>query len=265
MPSKIKTNKSKVIKKQSESESESDNDSISDEDEYISVSSDKNDKKIKLNKLQNVKTLEDNSEDIEDDNNLSESDSDKESNSEDESEQKKPKEKKVKELFEDLMNELNEIQENIKLIDKDINEYDKNLKIKKKLRYENERKRNIILKKIPKSHNDSIIKTRKEKPKRKGNVNGGFCKDQPVPKILIKFIGLEEGITMKRPQVMSALSNKLISLGLKQGQNTILDKQAVKLLELDSSYIGKIIKFGEFQTFLKGFYPIKENNLVNVL
>jgi hypothetical protein len=70
---------------------------------------------------------------------------------------------------------------------------------------------------------------------------------------------------MKRPQVMSALSNKLTELKLKKGQDTILDEATVKALKLDKSYDGKVIKFGEFQTFLKGFYPTKEEkNTVSI-
>ena len=46
----------------------------------------------------------------------------------------------------------------------------------------------------------------------------------------------------------------------------ILNKDVVNALELEKSYINKVIKFSEFQTFLKGFYPVKEEkNLDSVV
>ena len=209
------------------------------------------DKKVKLAK---VEPIDDDSEEI---NNKSESESESETDS-DSNQNKKSKEKKPKESFDVLTKKLDELQHNIKSLDKEISDEEKLIKTKVKSRNDYERQRNSILKILSKTHNDEILKARKEKPKRKGNVNGGFCKEQPVPDLLIKFIGLEQGVIMKRPQVMSVLSNKLTELKLKKGQDTILDKAAVKALELDKSYEGKVIKFGEFQTFLKSFYPVKE-------
>ena len=249
-----KSTKPKVVIEKFDSDSDSDSESDTKE---LSTS-----KNVKSSEVPIVQKIDDDSEEVDNDN-LSDSESSSESEADN---QQNSKEKKPKESFDELIKELETVQENIKLIDKEIDEGEKNLKVKKKSRYDYERKRNIILKKLPKSHNEQVTKARKEKPKRKrkGNINGGFCKDQIVPDILVKFIGLAEGVSMKRPQVMSLLSNKLISLKLKHGQNTILDKSAVKLLELDPSYEGKIIKFGEFQTFLKGFYPVKDKNVVTV-
>ena len=64
---------------------------------------------------------------------------------------------------------------------------------------------------------------------------------------------------MRRPRVTSVMNNKFKELDLKEGQNTILDKATVKALDLDSSSDGKVITFIEFQTFLKSFYPTKED------
>jgi hypothetical protein len=236
---------------------------VSDSDSESEVESSNDEKLVakskttvtKKGKTMNVEAIDDDSEEV---NNVSESETESESDSESENNQDKKKEKKLKESFDELTKRLDVLQISIKNIDKEILEADKMLKVKEKSRNDFERQRNSILKLLSKTHNDEVTKARKEKPKRKGNINGGFCKDHPVPEILIKFLGLEPGAMMKRPQVMSALSNKLTELKLKQGQNTILDKATVKALELDKSYDGKVIKFGEFQTFLKGFFPTKE-------
>lgn len=231
----------------------SSSDEISSDDEPIVKSKKTLDKKVKT---ANVEPIDDDSEEVD---NKSDSESESESESDSDSGQnKKSKEKKPKETFDELTKKLDELQHNLKSVDKEISDAEKLLKTKEKIRNDYERQRNAIFKVLSKTHNDEIVKARKEKPKRKGNVNGGFCKEQLVPDLLVKFIGLEPGVTMKRPQVMSVFSNKLTELKLKKGQDTILDKATVKALELDKSYEGKVIKFGEFQTFLKSFYPVKE-------
>lgn len=213
--------------------------------------------KKKHTKLAKAEVIEDDSEEM-----MSDSNSESESESDTD---KKSKEKKTKESFDELTKRLDSIQVSIKTVDKDISETEKLLKVKEKMRNDYERQRNSILKVLSKTHNDEVTKARKEKPKRKGNMNGGFNKDQPVPDVLKKFLGLSPDVVMKRPQVMSALNNKFTELGLKKGQETILDKTTVKELELDKSYEGKVIRFVEFQTFLKGFYPTKEDkNAVSI-
>jgi hypothetical protein len=221
-------------------------------------------KKVKTTNIK-AETLEDDSEDIED---VSDHESESETVSETETEtgDKKSKEKKMKETFDELSKKLDVLQLNIKTIDKEILEIEKSLKSKEKIRNDYERQRNSLLKLLSKTHNDEVTKARKEKPKRKGNVNGGFCKEHPVPDVLVKFLELKEGETcLARHQVMSKLSNKFSQMGLKKGQDTTLNKEVVKELELDKSNIDRVIKFGEFQTFLKGFYPTKEEkNTVSV-
>ena len=250
----IKNNKNKVHIS-NDSDSDSDNNSLEETNSKIVVNKTK---QIKVETK--VETLEDDSEEVDE---VSEEESDSES---DEDHDKKTKDKKPKESFDELTKRLDIIQINIKNIDKDISEIEKSHKIKEKERNDLERQRNAILKVLSKTHNDEVTKARKEKPKRKGNVNGGFCKEQPVPDILIKFLGLKDGETsLKRPQVMSKLSNKFSEMGLKKGQDTTLSKEVVKELNLDKSYVDKVIKFGGFQTFLAEFYHSKEEkNTVNV-
>ena len=120
-----------------------------------------------------------------------------------------------------------------------------------KVRNDFERQRNRLYSVLSKSHDDEIKRVKKEKPKRKGNKNGGFNKESPVPPKLVKYLGLEEGIELSRPKVMSLLNDKFKTEGLKQGKITTLDKNTSKLLEKDEN---REIKFTGFQSFLKEFY-----------
>jgi hypothetical protein len=120
-----------------------------------------------------------------------------------------------------------------------------------KVRNDLERQRNRLYSVLSKSHDDEIKRVKKEKPKRKGNKNGGFNKETPVPPKLIKYLGLEEGIELSRPKVVSLLNDKFKTEGLKHGQITILDNNASNLLDKDENYE---IKFTAFQSFLKEFY-----------
>jgi hypothetical protein len=163
--------------------------------------------------------------------------------------------KKEKETFENIMKQIKDEMECIKQSNKDLSELDKQLKLKEKDKHEHTKKMNNLLKTLEKAHSDEIIKALK-KPKRKGNVNGGFNKEHPVPEILRVFLGLPENIVMSRPKVMSALSNKFKDLKLKNGQNTVLDKTTAEQLNIANGD-GKLIKFGEFQLFLSSFYNNK--------
>jgi hypothetical protein len=173
----------------------------------------------------------------------------------DDSDSNKKKDKKHKESFKSLNLRIDSARDIIKSINKEINELEKNIKIKEKERSEHERQLNSALKLIGKTHLDEVTKA-KIRPKRKGNVNGGFNKEQPVPEILRNFLGLPENAAMSRPKVMSALNNKFKELGLKDGQLTTIDKETAIALNLTNSD-GKVIKFTEFQTFLTSFYPPK--------
>lgn len=192
-----------------------------------------------------------------------------EDESEDESEEEvdaadskgKKKEKRQKESFEDLTRRIDTHRTEMKTIDKEISELEKTLKTKEKERNEHERQLNNAIKLLSKTHSDEVTKALKERPKRKGNVNGGFNKEQLVPEVLRTFLGLPDGTSMARPKVMSALNNKFTELKLKEGQNTTLDKTTAKSLGLGKSGEGKVIKFTEFQTFLASFYPKTETEV----
>jgi hypothetical protein len=195
-------------------------------------------------------------EDSEDDDEQ-ETGSEEESDEEQEAGSKKTSKEKKKESFEELTSKLETLRTDMKTIDRETAELEKQLKTKEKSRNELERQVNNILKLLSKTHSDEVNKARKEKPKRRGNVNGGFNKEQPVPEVLVSFLGLEAGACMARPKVMSALNNKFTELKLKDGQTTTLDKTTAKALGLGKEGEGRVIKFTEFQSFLASFYPKK--------
>ena len=211
---------------------------------------------IKQTKTVEIVKVEDVSDDSDENSVTEEQVADEESESETEEEMDK-KAKKNKESFEELSKKLDSLGTDIKTIDKEITELTKELKTKEKTRNDYERQRNNILKVLSKTHSDEVNRALKTKPKRKGNVNGGFNREQPVPPILANFLGLAEGAAMSRPKVMSALNNKFNELKLKEGQNTTLDKAAAKALGLGKAGEGRVIKFTEFQSFLASFYPKK--------
>jgi hypothetical protein len=163
--------------------------------------------------------------------------------------------KKQKESFDVVSKRMEKCLSNIKLLDKEISDLEKSLKIKEKDHQEQYKQLNILSKLLVKSHTEELSKVQKIKTKRVGNANGGFNKEHPVPEILRKFLELPEDIMLSRPQVMSKLNNKFTSLGLKQGQITTIDQPTLRALKLGKEWAGKEIKFGEFQTFLATFYP----------
>lgn len=221
--------------------------------------------KVKATKKAAVTVDENSDDDSEDEVVAQESEDDSEDESEEEADvsdsKGKKKGKKQKETFEELTKRLDTHRTDMKIIDKEISELEKTLKIKEKERNEHERQLNSALKLLSKTHSDEVTKALKERPKRKGNVNGGFNKEQPVPDILRGFLGLPDGASMARPKVMSALNNKFTELKLKDGQNTTLDKPTAKALGLGKTGEGKVIKFTEFQTFLASFYPKAETEV----
>jgi len=268
----LSSTESKLSKHDSDTESESDEDTKPVNKKIMSVkkvkhieddSEDDDEPKEKIisTKVQaKTEIIDDDSEEVD-----IESDSETESESDD-NQDKKLKEKKSKETFEENIKKLDILQSNIKTINKEISEINKNLKMKEKILNDYERQRNSIIKILPKAHHDEVVKAQKKKTKRPGNAKGGFCSVQPVPDILIKFLDLKDDEKcLRRPSVTSKLSNKFSEMGLKKGQETTLNEKVVKDLELDKSYVGKVINFGEFQTFLKGFYSVKEEkNTVSV-
>jgi len=218
---------------------------------------------VKTKAEQKKKIEESESED--DEVEINDSDNETDSSSESEEDTKtKAKKPKVKLSFEEITNKIEEHQEHTKALTKEIAELEKEVSSLQKEKNKYERLITSLMKELHKSHTDEVSHASKTKPKsgRKGNVNGGFNKEVPVPEPLRKYLGLEQGAAMARPKVMSALNNKLKEDGCKEGQVTTLSKSVVTALGLPKKDIGREIKFGEFQKWLASFYatPVDEED-----
>ena len=115
-----------------------------------------------------------------------------------------------------------------------------------------------LTKRLPKLQQSELATASKQKRKRKGPNNGGFNKSVPVPKILVKYLNLDEGTELSRPKVMSLLSTKFKEKGLKDGKKIILDKKAAKVFGKKSGYV---IEFKDQQPFLKEIYQKEKNHI----
>ena len=206
-------------------------------------------------------------EDVEDTDDEEEEESENEIGSEEEDEKKqiKEKEKKAKKTFSELTTDFEKISADIKTVESDISEIEKNLKVKEKMRNDLERQRNKVYLQMGPTHEAAVKQALKEKPKRQGNKDGGFNKEQPVPPKLIKLLKLEEGVKMSRPKIMSLVNDEFKLRNLKQGQTTKLDEATAKALGKKE---GRVIEFTEFQSFLKELYqeafPEGTNNTVSL-
>lgn len=161
------------------------------------------------------------------------------------------KDKKLKKSWTELGDEWEKIEDNLKENEKAHKALLEQVRQNEKQRAELDRMKNKIYFQMSKAHDDEVKKARKEKPKRKGNMNGGFCKEKPVPLVLTQYLGLEPDVMLKRIEVMSMLNKKFKDAGLKNGQNSTLDSETAKALGKKE---GRVIEFGNFQKFLKEFY-----------
>jgi hypothetical protein len=214
----------------------------------------KEEKKVASEKKTIVKEEEEEEEEEEEDEEEDEDEKNDEEEDDDEKndeEEDKTKDKKPKKSFLELHSDFEKLSDEIKTIEHDIREAEKQMKTMEKKKNDLERQRTKTFVLLGKSHDDDVKKALKVKPKRKGNKDGGFNKELPVPPKLMKFLDIEEGVVMSRPKVMSLINEKFKSEGLKQGQITTLDAKNAKLLGKEK---GRVIEFTAFQSFLKEFY-----------
>ena len=181
-----------------------------------------------------------------------ESDNDSDNNDDEANKGLKDKKEKPKKLsHKELTFELLSNEEKISKLETDISEFE--IKLKGCVRDQNALRRiNLrLIKQLDKAHDDDVNKARKEKKKRNVTEDSGILKKKPVPPVLIKFLDLIEGDELPRTKVMSLLCNKFKELGLRQGQDIILDKKTSKIFGKDEGYV---IEFKFFQKFLKSIY-----------
>jgi hypothetical protein len=167
--------------------------------------------------------------------------------------------KKEKPTFKQVIDELDRLQLEEKKILLELTDLNKKVKALETQKASNDRLVNKQVALLPKAHEEAVNKARKEKKKRTNSSRSGILKPHPVPPVLVNFIGLKEGTELERPKVMGLLSNKFKELGLKKGQDTILDKKTAKIFGYEE---GHVIGFKEFQTFLKGIYDSAKTNEV---
>ena len=166
--------------------------------------------------------------------------------------------KKVKETFDAVKSRIKSRKQEIKELYKTKNEQLKGLKETEVNIKNMERNQRIDYDQLEKSHDSDLKRVRSEKPKRKGNVNGGFNREQPVPEVLRKFLNLADDAALPRPKVVAALHNKFKELQLKDKQMTKIDMKTATKLGLDAPVD---IPFGKFQTWLASFYPKVETKV----
>ena len=170
--------------------------------------------------------------------------------SENEDTKKSVKEKKVKKTWQENINEMKQLIEDLK---KNDSEY----KLLQETLHKIEKDRSDITKQLYRINpllNKSMeegIKFGSKKPKRKGTSSSGFNKEGPVPPKLIKYLALDDETQMSRPKVGSLLYQKFKVDNLTNGQNITFDKDTSKFFGKNKDYE---LNFKQFQTFLKEIY-----------
>jgi hypothetical protein len=161
------------------------------------------------------------------------------------------KEVKQKPTFDGCFTEMDAINKEELKLNSEVNELNKLLDSKVKQLKALQRQRNKLFNLLPKAYEDGCNKARKEKKRRTNASRSGILKESAIPPVLMKFLELKEGTLLSRPKVFSLLNNKFKELGLKKGQDTILDKKTAKLFGLEE---GHKIEFKMCQTFLANLY-----------
>lgn len=136
--------------------------------------------------------------------------------------------------------------------------YELKLKEINSLMKKNRKDQNLIFSKLSSLHNSEVKSASKEKRKRTGVNTGGFNKLTKVPSVLADYLDLDKDTPLARHTVFHLLNEKFKSEGLKNGQETVLDKKNAKALGKQNGFK---ITFKEGQTFLASFYNQSEVNV----
>lgn len=98
---------------------------------------------------------------------------------------------------------------------------------------------------------EALSKQKTKRTKSSGQ-KGGFVKKSPVPKILCKYLGLDEDSELSRSEIGSLLNSKLKEDNCRDGKNLVFkSKNIAKQLGIKP---GTIVGFTEYQSFIKTFY-----------
>jgi hypothetical protein len=120
--------------------------------------------------------------------------------------------------------------------------------------YENQSKFDENLFKLAEIISEYQKINRVKKIPRKGYKCTGFIKICPVPRILTKFLGLEEGIKLSKVCVNNDLLITFHQIGVFDGMHFNLTKQVIQELELDEKYIDTVKNLNGFNTLFNALY-----------
>lgn len=143
--------------------------------------------------------------------------------------------------------------------------------VEKEKDFEKERKDYYAQRKKMEKELDSLLKqfnkrfsseqSKQGKKKRVGNSTGGFNKVAPVPKVLRKYLELDD-TELSRSAVNKLLHAKFKAEGFKDGKiTTITSKKAAKVLGVTKDYV---IEFSAFSKFLAKFYNDEKESASNI-
>lgn len=167
----------------------------------------------------------------------------------------KPKKKVMTSV--ELLEEFSSVFTKLQSLNSDFYEKDKAFD-KERKEYQTERKRlekeqESLSKKLGKT----VVSETTKKKKRTGNSTGGFNKVAPVPKVLRKYLDLDD-TELSRSAVNKLLHAKFKAEGFKAGKTTtISSKKAAKVLGVSKDHV---IEFSEFSKFLAGFYNAEKES-----
>ena len=183
------------------------------------------------------------------------------SESEDSVQENSEKQKKKVMTSVELLEEFVNVQSKIHTLTTDYNEKEKAFdKVHKEFLSERKRLEKELDSYTKKLSKTVVSETSKKKKKRTGNSTGGFNKVAPVPKVLRKYLELDD-TELSRSAVNKLLHAKFKADGFKDGKTTtISSKKTAKLLGVEKDYV---IEFSAFSKFLAGFYNAEKESASN--
>ena len=175
------------------------------------------------------------------------------------SEVESPKESKRKLTCNELFNKVTELTTQLEELENDFLEkekqFDKDRKEYNNMRKKLRREFAQTLKKCSKKLESELSKSKKRK--RSGGGKAGFNKPVKVTEKLRVYMKLEAGAMKTRPEVTKLLNTCLKADDCRDGKTVIIKKK--KVAKALGCKKGRRIEFGEFQTFIKGFYDEEKN------
>ena len=151
-------------------------------------------------------------------------------------------------MYEEKRTDYNELLSTFQTTEKEFEKQKRDFNTDKK---KMEKELSVIFNKLSKKLTSELGKRKK----RKGNSTSGFNKVSSVPKKLIKYLQLDEGVEMTRPQVTKLLNAQFKKDGFKSDDGTkqtvITNSKSAKKLGVNK---GHTIEWRKLQTFIASYY-----------